>query len=70
MLEQAELLYQWVVQEQAHIYICGRQQTAGDGTKAAFLQIYQSIGQTDAASAEQWWEDCLGKGRIHMDIFG
>ena len=70
MLEQAELLYHWVVQEQAHIYICGRQQTAGDGTKAAFLQIYQSIGQTDAASAEQWWEDCLGKGRIHMDIFG
>lgn len=68
--QQATLLYQWLVHDGAHVYICGRQQTVGDGAKEALLQTYQRVGNTDIASAEAWWDDCVSTGQIHMDIFG
>ena len=70
MLDQAELIYDWIVNNQAHVYICGRQNTAGDGAMLALQKIYQKVKNTDSETAQKWLEDCLSKGQIHLDIFG
>ncbi len=70
MQEEAQNLYQWITEEQAHVYICGRSKTVGEGAMNALIAIYQEMAHSSRQEAEKWLENCQNNGQIHLDLFG
>lgn len=70
MLDNTNELFEWVVNDKAHVYICGRSNTIGVGALNALKKIYQDKMQVSEALAQKWLLECQKKGQIHMDLFG
>lgn len=68
MLEQRQMLWQWVEQG-AHIYLCGDQTGLAKGVEAAWLEIMQSEGGMDLEQAQQNWQAWRKARRLQTDLY-
>jgi cytochrome P450/NADPH-cytochrome P450 reductase len=54
----------------AHVYICGDGVTMAPDVKRTFLELYQERYQCDSIVAEQWLSRLEATGRYCLDVFG
>lgn len=66
---QRKLVYSLMVNEGAHVYVCGDAQMA-DGVRKSFLQVYASEGSSNETEAQTAIDNLFNQNRYHEDVFG
>lgn len=70
MVRHGAALYDWLQQQNARVYVCGRGATVGRGCEAALMQIYREHGGASEAEAVAWLDQLKADERLRMDLFG
>lgn len=70
MIQHATTIFDWITQEHAIIYVCGRASTVGKGTRDALITIYKINTKDSDHAAETWVADLLKTQQLRMDLFG
>lgn len=66
--QQRELVWN-LLNQQAHLYICGSQTTMAESVKETLLTIFEELGGLDAQSADDYWHELRKQKRLQMDVY-
>ncbi|CAG2104321.1 unnamed protein product [Medioppia subpectinata] len=69
VFKQRSLLYWLIVNEKAHIYVCGHSLMA-DGVKKSFGKVFENAGKMNETEAQELLTQVINDGRYHEDVFG
>jgi len=58
-----------LLDEGAHLYICGSQTTMAEAVKQTLLEIFEEFGGFDAQAADQYWHQLRKQKRLQMDVY-
>ena len=68
MLQNGEVLYQWV-NDGAYIYICGDMKKMAKDVKAAWLSIIETHGKMSSDEATEYFKELKNQGRYLEDVY-
>lgn len=63
-------VFDWVMNNNATIYVCGRANTVGKGVNDALVEIIKAHGKLTRQQAEETVNKFKADNRIRMDLFG
>ncbi|MBR0129646.1 MAG: hypothetical protein IJM09_07520, partial [Neisseriaceae bacterium] len=63
-------VFDWVMNNNATIYVCGRTNTVGVGITDALVEIIKAHGKVNRKSAVETVNKLKADNRIRMDLFG
>jgi len=63
-----EMIWQ-LINEGAHLYICGSQTTMAESVKQTLLNIFEELGDLDALAADTYWHQLRKQKRLQMDVY-
>jgi len=66
--QQAEPLWA-LINQGAHIYICGSQYGLAEGVKQAWLELIMQFDQVDLETAQQTWQAWRKQKRLQLDVY-
>jgi len=58
-----------LINEGAHLYICGSQTTMAESVKQTMLEIFAEFGDFDAETADSYWQQLRKQKRLQMDVY-
>lgn len=70
LIQHATAVFDWITKEHAIIYVCGRANTVGKGTREALATIYKTCTKGNDHAAQAWIADLLKTQQLRMDLFG
>ncbi|QCU90881.1 NADP oxidoreductase [Thiomicrorhabdus sediminis] len=68
LLEQASSVWQ-LLEQGAHLYICGNQNVMAEEVKNALLQIIVEQGQKAPDEAQDYWQQLRKERRLQLDVY-
>lgn len=69
MHENSAVLFEWIDQKQAIVYICGNKRTMGKDVKRTLEEIISREGALDRAASVAYMERMKRDGRLRMDLY-
>lgn len=69
VFKQRNLIYWWLMKENAHVYVCGDARMA-DGVRRSLIKMFEFEGQLNELDAQDAFDDLRDQARYHEDIYG
>lgn len=68
-IESQSLRLWQLLNQGAHIYICGSQKTMAESVKTSMLALFQEYGRLDEEAADTFWHTLRKQKRLQMDVY-